>query len=57
MGDEDDKVLLARLDERVKVLEAKIGSIDTKIWGAVVLILVYVANKFLGLITIGSNLP
>ncbi len=57
MGDEDDKVQLARLDERVKVLEAKIGSIDTKIWGAVVLILVYVANKFLGLITIGGNLP
>lgn len=57
MTDEDDKVLLARLDERVKTMEQKLASIDTKIWGAVILILVYVANKFLGLLTIGGNLP
>jgi hypothetical protein len=57
MTDEDDKVLLARLDERVKTMEQKLASVDNKIWGAVILILVYVANKFLGLLTIGGNLP
>jgi len=57
MSDEDDGKLVARMDERLKAVETKLSSIDSRIWGAVVLILAYVGNKILGLLTIGGNLP
>ena len=45
------------MDERLKAVETKISSLDTRIWGAVVLILAYVGNKILGLLTIGGGVP
>ena len=59
MGDKDNdlEVLQARMDERLKAVETKISSLDTRIWGAVVLILAYVGNKILGLLTIGGGVP
>ena len=57
MSDEDDGKLVARMDERLKAVETKLSSIDSRIWGAVVLILAYVGNKILGLLTIGGTLP
>lgn len=55
--DNDLEVSQARLDERLKVVEQRIASLDTRIWGAVVLILAYVGNKILGLLTIGGGVP
>ena len=58
MADEDEtRILQARMDERLKAVESKLSSIDTRIWGAVVLILAYVGNKILGLLQIGGNIP
>lgn len=54
MSDEEIRVQLARIDERMKVMEKQVSGAETKIWGAVVLILVYVANQFLGLLQIGG---
>jgi len=54
---EDERVSIARLEERMKQVEARIASLDSRIWGAVVLILAYVANKFLGLLQIGGIAP
>ena len=53
----DLEVLQGRMDERLKVVEQRIASLDTRIWGAVVLILAYVGNKILGLLTIGGGVP
>ena len=55
--DNELEVLQGRMDERLKVVEQRIASLDTRIWGAVVLILAYVGNKILGLITIGGGVP
>ena len=55
--DNDLEVLQGRMDERLKVVEQRIASLDTRIWGAVVLILAYVGNKILGLLTIGGGAP
>ncbi len=55
--DNDLEVLQGRMDERLKVVEQRIASLDTRIWGAVVLILAYVGNKILGLLTIGGGVP
>jgi len=55
VSDEDMKVQLARQDERLKVIEKQIAGIDRRIWGAVVMILAYVANQFLKLITLGGG--
>ena len=59
MADKDNEleVLQGRMDERLKVVEQRISSLDTRIWGAVVLILAYVGNKILGLLTIGGGVP
>lgn len=57
MADEDDGKLVARMDERLKMVEQKLSSIDSRIWGAVVLILAYVGNKILGLLQIGGTIP
>lgn len=59
MDDKDNEmeVLQGRMDERLKVVEQRIASLDTRIWGAVVLILAYVGNKILGLLTIGEGAP
>ena len=59
MDDKDNEleVLQGRMDERLKVVEQRIASLDTRIWGAVVLILAYVGNKILGLLTIGGGVP
>ena len=59
MDDKDNEleVLQGRMDERLKVVEQRIASLDTRIWGAVVLILSYVGNKILGLLTIGGGAP
>ncbi len=59
MADNDNEleVLQGRMDERLKVVEQRIASLDTRIWGAVVLILAYVGNKILGLLTIGGGAP
>ncbi len=59
MADKDNEleVLQGRMDERLKVVEQRIASLDTRIWGAVVLILAYVGNKILGLLTIGGGVP
>ena len=59
MADKDSEleVLQGRMDERLKVVEQRIASLDTRIWGAVVLILAYVGNKILGLLTIGGGVP
>jgi len=57
MADDDDGKLVARMDERLKAVEAKLNSIDSRIWGAVVLILAYVGNKILGLLQIGGQIP
>lgn len=59
MADNDNEleVLQGRMDERLKVVEQRIASLDTRIWGAVVLILAYVGNKILGLLTIGGGVP
>ena len=55
--DNDLEVLQGRMDERLKVVEQRIASLDTRIWGAVVLILAYVGNKILGMLTIGGGVP
>ena len=55
--DNELEVLQGRMDERLKVVEQRIASIDTRIWSAVVLILAYVGNKILGLLTIGGGVP
>ena len=55
--DNELEVLQGRMDERLKVVEQRIASLDTRIWGAVVLILAYVGNKILGLLTIGGGVP
>jgi len=55
--DNDLEVMQARMDERLKAVETKISSLDTRIWGAVALILAYVGNKILGLLTIGGGVP
>lgn len=59
MADNENEleVLQGRMDERLKVVEQRIASLDTRIWGAVVLILAYVGNKILGLLTIGGGAP
>lgn len=59
MGEKDNdmEVLQGRMDERLKVVEQRLASLDTRIWGAVVLILAYVGNKILGLLTIGGGAP
>ena len=59
MGDKDNdlEVLQGRMDERLKAVEQRLASLDTRIWGAVVLILAYVGNKILGLLTIGGGVP
>lgn len=59
MGEKDNdlEVLQGRMDERLKVVEQRLASLDTRIWGAVVLILAYVGNKILGLLTIGGGVP
>lgn len=57
MADDEDGKLIARMDERLKAVEQKLASIDSRIWGAVVLILAYVANKFMGLLQIGGQIP
>ena len=59
MADKDNEleVLQGRMDERLKIVEQRIASLDTRIWGAVVLILAYVGNKILGLLTIGGGVP
>ena len=55
--DNELEVLQGRMDERLKVVEQRIASLDTRIWGAVALILAYVGNKILGLLTIGGGVP
>ena len=55
--DNELEVMQGRRDERLKVVEQRIASLDTRIWGAVVLILAYVGNKILGLLTIGGGVP
>ena len=55
--DNELEVLQGRMDERLKVVEQRIAYLDTRIWGAVVLILAYVGNKILGLLTIGGGVP
>ena len=55
--DNELEVLQGRMDERLKIVEQRIASLDTRIWGAVVLILAYVGNKILGLLTIGGGVP
>lgn len=57
MSDDGDGKLVARMDERLKAVETKLSSIDSRIWGAVVLILAYVGNKILGLLQIGGQIP
>ena len=57
MSDDEDGKLIARMDERLKAVEGKLASIDSRIWGAVVLILAYVGNKILGLLQIGGQIP
>ena len=59
MADKDNEleVLQGRMDERLKIVEQRLASLDTRIWGAVVLILAYVGNKILGLLTIGGGVP
>lgn len=57
MSDDDDGKLIARMDERLKAVEQKLSSMDSRIWGAVVLILAYVGNKILGLLQIGGGIP
>ena len=55
--DNELEVLQGRMDERLKIVEQRLASLDTRIWGAVVLILAYVGNKILGLLTIGGGVP
>lgn len=57
MSDDEEGKLVARMDERLKAVETKLSSIDSRIWGAVVLILAYVGNKILGLLQIGGQIP
>ena len=57
MPDDEEGKLVARMDERLKAVETKLSSIDSRIWGAVVLILAYVGNKILGLLQIGGQIP
>lgn len=53
-GDDDLRVTQARLDERLKNVEKKVDGIDKRIWGAVALIVAYVANKLLGILSLGG---
>jgi len=53
-GDGDLRVSQARLDERMKTVEKKVDSIDKRIWGAVALIVAYVVNKLLGILSLGG---
>lgn len=57
MSDDEEGKLVARMDERLKAVETRLSSIDSRIWGAVVLILAYVGNKILGLLQIGGQIP
>ena len=57
MANETDAVRLARLEERMKVQEAKTSGIEMKLWGAVVLIVATVASKILGLLEFGGGGP
>jgi len=54
--DEDLRVTQARLDERLKNVEKKVEGIDKRIWGAVALIVAYVGNKLLGVLSLGGLL-
>jgi hypothetical protein len=55
--DDDARIAIARLEERMKAVEAKLGALDTRLWGAVFLIVAYVINKVMGLVTIGGIAP
>lgn len=59
MSDDDDRdvrIQQARIDERLKNMEKRVENIDKRIWGAVALIVAYVGNKLLGLISMGGLL-
>ncbi len=50
MAEEGAGEKLARLDERMKVVEAELKSLNTKLWAGLATILAYVGQQFLGLI-------
>ena len=50
MAEEGAGEKLARLDERMKVVEAELKSLNTKLWAGLAAILAYVGQQFLGLI-------
>lgn len=54
LDDDDIRVNQARFDERLKVVEKDQETLNKRMWGAVVLILAYVANKVLGLLDVGG---
>lgn len=57
MGNGDDKdvrIEQARIDERLKNMEKRVDGIDRRIWGAVAIIVAYVGNKLLGLLSMGG---
>lgn len=59
LSDDDDRdvrIQQARIDERLKNMEKRVENIDKRIWGAVALIVAYVGNKLLGLISMGGLL-
>ena len=50
MSEESAGEKLARLDERMKVVEAGVKSLNTKLWAGIGAVLAYILQQFLGLI-------
>jgi hypothetical protein len=51
MGD-NIEVLIARMDERLKTLEARAKTLEGRLWAAVLAIVAYVGSQLLGLLQI-----
>jgi len=52
---DDEKVAIARLEERMKVQEAATQSIIARLWAVAAMIFAFVANQILGLIGTGGG--
>lgn len=50
MAEEGTGEKLARLDERMKVVEAELKSLNAKLWAGLAVILAYVGQQFLGML-------
>jgi hypothetical protein len=56
MADETDKVRLARLEERLKVVEATIDAMSKRVWAAIAVAAAWIGNQVLHLISQSGGL-